>query len=638
MRIGLAGVGRIGAFHAATLHALADVDSLVVADADAGRAPPRRGELGRRARRRPTRSFGAGLDALVIAAATDAHAALIVAGGRGRAAGLLREAGRRRTSTARVAGPATGRRGAAPGAHRLPAPLRRRLPRGAGRRSRRGALGWLHTRARRHPRPGARRRRLHRRHPAASSATAPSTTSTSCAGSPAARSSRSTRSAPTGARTSSPSAATSTTSAALLTLDDGTLVTVPGPATTAPGYDVRLELRGHRATSIAVGLDDRAAAALGRAGRGLPAPAALRRSSGRGSCRAYVAELTAFVAVARGGRGHPVHGGRRARGALRRRGRATCSRREHRPVRRGRGAGRMVALTDRIAGAPISWGVCEVPGLGLPAATRRGCSPQMRERRAGGDRVRPRRLPARRPAGRRRPRCARTGCARSAGSSRSSCTTRRTTRCPRSTRRSTRFVAAGAGVARARRRHRPGRLRRAAGPGRRRLGAAARPTSTGSPTRAATRGVVAALHPHVGTMVETRRRGRAGAGRQRASPLCLDTGHLLVGGTDPVDLVRPRARAGRARPPQGRRRRLGRARSGPATRPTPQAVARGHVPPARRRATSTSPRSSALLEAGGYHGLVRAGAGHRAGTAEPAGDGPLADVRDEPRLPDRSLA
>ncbi|MDQ6658203.1 MAG: dehydrogenase, partial [Actinomycetota bacterium] len=35
MRIGLVGVGRIGAFHADTLTALPSVESVVVADADA---------------------------------------------------------------------------------------------------------------------------------------------------------------------------------------------------------------------------------------------------------------------------------------------------------------------------------------------------------------------------------------------------------------------------------------------------------------------------------------------------------------------------------------------------------------------------------------------------------------------------
>lgn len=54
---------------------------------------------------------------------------------------------------------------------------------------------------------------------------------------------------------------------------------------------------------------------------------------------------------------------------------------------------------------------------------------------------------------------------------------------------------------------------------------------------AAARGVRAVLHPHVGTMVE---RGdevqRVLAGS--AISLCLDTGHLLIGGTDPAELTR----------------------------------------------------------------------------------------------------
>ncbi len=54
---------------------------------------------------------------------------------------------------------------------------------------------------------------------------------------------------------------------------------------------------------------------------------------------------------------------------------------------------------------------------------------------------------------------------------------------------------------------------------------------------AADRGVLAVLHPHVGTMVETRDdvdRVLKGS----AIRLCLDTGHLLIGGTDPLQLAR----------------------------------------------------------------------------------------------------
>jgi inosose dehydratase len=54
---------------------------------------------------------------------------------------------------------------------------------------------------------------------------------------------------------------------------------------------------------------------------------------------------------------------------------------------------------------------------------------------------------------------------------------------------------------------------------------------------AADEGVLAVLHPHVGTMVETRSDvDRVLAGSH--VKLCLDTGHLLIGGTDPLQLAR----------------------------------------------------------------------------------------------------
>jgi inosose dehydratase len=53
----------------------------------------------------------------------------------------------------------------------------------------------------------------------------------------------------------------------------------------------------------------------------------------------------------------------------------------------------------------------------------------------------------------------------------------------------------------------------------------------------AERGLTAVLHPHVGTMVETRADvDRVLTGSDVA--LCLDTGHLLIGGTDPLALTR----------------------------------------------------------------------------------------------------
>jgi inosose dehydratase len=53
----------------------------------------------------------------------------------------------------------------------------------------------------------------------------------------------------------------------------------------------------------------------------------------------------------------------------------------------------------------------------------------------------------------------------------------------------------------------------------------------------AERGLLAVLHPHVGTVVETRAEvDRVLSGS--SIPLCLDTGHLLIGGTDPLELAK----------------------------------------------------------------------------------------------------
>jgi inosose dehydratase len=50
------------------------------------------------------------------------------------------------------------------------------------------------------------------------------------------------------------------------------------------------------------------------------------------------------------------------------------------------------------------------------------------------------------------------------------------------------------------------------------------------------RGVRAVLHPHVGTMIETGEEVRQILDGSWIS-LCLDTGHLLIGGTDPAELA-----------------------------------------------------------------------------------------------------
>jgi inosose dehydratase len=56
-------------------------------------------------------------------------------------------------------------------------------------------------------------------------------------------------------------------------------------------------------------------------------------------------------------------------------------------------------------------------------------------------------------------------------------------------------------------------------------------------TVAAQRRVQAVLHPHVGTMIETGQEVQQVLDGSWIS-LCLDTGHLLIGGTDPAELAR----------------------------------------------------------------------------------------------------
>ena len=276
---------------------------------------------------------------------------------------------------------------------------------------------------------------------------------------------------------------------------------------------------------------------------------------------------------------------------------------------------------ERIAGAPISWGVCEVPGWGYQLSPDRVLA-EMREvglaaTELGPDGFLPGRPaadgpgPGHAPPQRRRrlhPACC--------------CTWPATTRARG---RPASWPAT------------PPRSRRAGAVGR-------RPARTGYDTRpeldedgwrhllgnldrlaalAAGRGVRAVLHPHVGTMVEN------GAEVQRvldgsSISLCLDTGHLLIGGTDPAELARPGPRPDRPHPPQGRRRRP--RGQGPGRPPhlLPRPSAQGMYRPL-GPATSTSPPSSPTC----------APTATTAGTSwsrtpssprNPTGDGPVADV------------
>ncbi|GAA3729335.1 Gfo/Idh/MocA family oxidoreductase [Plantactinospora mayteni] len=77
MRIGLAGVGRIGAFHARTLAALDFVDDLVVTDADVEAARAVADELRASVARDVGALLASSVDGFVIATATPGHAPLL---------------------------------------------------------------------------------------------------------------------------------------------------------------------------------------------------------------------------------------------------------------------------------------------------------------------------------------------------------------------------------------------------------------------------------------------------------------------------------------------------------------------------------------------------------------------------------
>jgi myo-inositol 2-dehydrogenase / D-chiro-inositol 1-dehydrogenase len=80
MRLGLIGLGRIGAFHATTLAALPNVDSLVVYDPVAAAVGAAVDRLGAEPAESPEALLTAGIDGVVIAAATHVHPELILAG------------------------------------------------------------------------------------------------------------------------------------------------------------------------------------------------------------------------------------------------------------------------------------------------------------------------------------------------------------------------------------------------------------------------------------------------------------------------------------------------------------------------------------------------------------------------------
>ena len=290
MRIGIAGVGRIGAFHARTLAGM--VESLVLADAVPGRAAAVAAELGVDHVDSPADVLTASIDGLVIAAATDAHAALIL--------GSV-DAGIPVFCEKPVAPDAAGTRAVLDKVRSSPVPVQigfqRRYDTGfAAARAAvsSGELGWVHTlrAGTLDPAPptpeylatsgGLFRDCSVHDFDAIRWVTGQDVTEVYALG------------ANRGAAFFR-DVGDVDTAAALLTLTDGSMAHVAATRYNAAGYDVRLEVLGSR-QSISVGLDDRLPLRSAEPGMsfpdGPPYPMFMDRFHA-----AYVAELADFAAI-----------------------------------------------------------------------------------------------------------------------------------------------------------------------------------------------------------------------------------------------------------------------------------------------------------------------------------------------------
>jgi myo-inositol 2-dehydrogenase/D-chiro-inositol 1-dehydrogenase len=327
MRIGVIGTGRIGTFHAKTLSRHREVGgSLIVTDADSGRAQDLAHRLGATAAPGVDEIFTWGVDAVVITAATSAHAELI---GRAARSGLpvfcekpiALDLPATLAAIAEVEAAGT----------ILQMGFQRRFDigyTGARETVRSGKLGRLHTvrmmTSDQTPPPpeylplsgGLYRDTLIHDFDILRWVTGHEIVEVYATGSDA---------GPSMFR----DAGDIGTAAAVLTLDDGTLATATATRMNGAGYDVRMELAGEL-DQVGVGLDDRtpitSTEPAGPPAASKPWTGFLERFG-----PAYEAELSAFVEVVRGERANPCDG-REALQALRVAEACELSRREHRPV------------------------------------------------------------------------------------------------------------------------------------------------------------------------------------------------------------------------------------------------------------------------------------------------------------------
>ena len=327
MRLGLIGLGRIGSFHAQTLTDLPGVDSLVVTDAVPALAAEVAGRLGAEAAEGPEALLAAGVDGVVVAAATDAHPALILAA---VAAGLPTFC-EKPVARTMAEGVAVRRQVEAAG---VPVQIGYQRRFDAAFRAARaavasGELGWLHT---------VRAVTLDPAPPPAAYVAVSGGIFRDCSvhdfdsirwvtGREVAEVYAT--GANRGDRLFS-EAGDVDTAASVLTLDDDTLVLVSNSRYNRRGHDVRMELHGSR-DSIAVGLEDRLPLRSVEPGASFPSGKPHDFFMDR-FLPAYRAELEAFSEVVAGRRPSPctvadaLEAGWIAEAC-------TTSLRQHRPVR-----------------------------------------------------------------------------------------------------------------------------------------------------------------------------------------------------------------------------------------------------------------------------------------------------------------
>jgi myo-inositol 2-dehydrogenase / D-chiro-inositol 1-dehydrogenase len=295
MRIGLIGVGRIGVFHAGTLRGLPAVDALVITDADTGRAQEVAGHFGAQAADSVDGLLGAGIDGLVIAAATGAHPELIKAGVQARVPVFCEK-----PVAPDVEGTLDVIKAANESATAVQIGFQRRFDAGfraAREAAHSGSLGWVHT---------VRSTTFDAAPPPAGYVPGSGGIFRDCAvhDFDAIRwvtGREVVQVYATGANQGDEffrAAGDVDTACAALTLDDGTLAVVNCGRYNGAGYDVRLEVLGSTA-SVCAGLDDGIPLRSAEPGTRFPAGPSHRHFLERFG-DAYTAELAAFIGVAAG--------------------------------------------------------------------------------------------------------------------------------------------------------------------------------------------------------------------------------------------------------------------------------------------------------------------------------------------------